>query len=365
MNRKRIATLVVSALLAASIDFVYHQISARLEAPRTPPPSVALTCVTAGLPDLAVVCKFNPWPSEIEGGFVDFGDGRPPLMLGSALTGGGDKLPSEKQVATEQDLPDNDLGSVGPFYWKYRDPGSYRVNLVVTDKDGLRARDHQSVTVALSDELQDEINVQHVDIVAFQESDKSETLEQPLEKQVAYRLSVHNLIFYERRSYSVKVRPDPNWILTRCVPFEKSSSYLESRLRGLTDSMFSEQVAEFTFDLESSPFFSGSEDGYLYGTIKCWQIQEGNIATKLEKELEPELPIDRFGIIERDLGDKGNPMVVSGNGNWQLKIKGRNTGMRPWTEDYVHGQVRIRLVDPTLIPPEIRRDKLYLRIEPK
>lgn len=375
MKLENIVLMVVSALLAGLVEMTVLMSFKGLESPPIPP-SVALTCTTAGLPDLAIVCKVTPWTSdreEIRKWSIDFGDGRQP--------GGADKLSSGNSDATEQDQPDEDLGSDRSFYWKYRDAGSYRVSVRVTDKNGMSARDIQDVTVALSEKLQDEINVQRVKIMAFKEQDESEQdeseqkgLEQSKEVPVAYRLGVHNFIFYEERAYKVEVKPDSNWRLTKCEEFERSSSRFVSyknRPNPGTPEITEEGVAIFKFNLESSPFFSGSDDGYLYGTIRCWQIHEGNIEAEIDKELESEFPIDRLGIIEVDLGGESNPISVSGRreeeqiGGWELRLDGRNTYFLPWPTEYVHDRVRITPLDIPLIPLDIRRHKLYLRVELK
>lgn len=358
MNWKRTAIkAALSALLVLLIQEVYDSFEARIESPRPPPQSVALTCVTAGLPDLAVLCKAIPSPSKIQGGYIDFGDGLPHSMIGRTLTDSSEgKISSGKQLSVEQDTAEDGSDAVIRFYRKYKEPGAYRVNLVVIGEDGSYAGANHDVMVSRSEELEDDFRVTRVKVVAISE----DAQEQPIEVPVAYRLSVHNLIYYEDRSYTVTVNPDPNWVLSRCEPFEESSSRFASRPKSPTLSL-SREIGEFKFELESSPFFSGSKDGYLYGTIRCSQVPEHTVKST---QTESEFLVDQFGIIEIDLDAASNPMVVNAEaGNWELDIDGRTRPAHHWNQDYVYRQVRISLIDIPIIPPEVRRHKLYLRIE--
>lgn len=349
----------LSALMVLLIHELYDKLEARIESVPPPPLSVVLTCVTAGLPDLAVLCKFIPSQTEVQG-YIDFGDGRTHKTIHQAALAGSAAKPSlGKQLSVEQDTAEGGWDPAVRLYWEYKEPGSYRVNLVLIGEDGSYTGAHQDVRVSRSEELEDEFRVRYMKVTAIGDDAK----EQPKEVPVAYRLSVHNLIFYEERSYTVEVNPDPNWVLNDDCEFEKSSSRFAS-IAPDPNPKISRGVARFKFDLESSPFVSGSEDGYLYGTIKCKQLPEEAV-NEVEKS---EFSVDRLGITEVDLDNDSdsNPMVVNTKaGNWELNIDGTSLEQRPWNQDYVYGRVRIRLIDIPIIPPERRRQKLYLRIEPR
>ena len=309
----------------------------------SPPPLVALSCTTAGLPDLAVVCQLSLSQSTARETLIDFGDRR------SVRFGG--------QVRDDQDAQDSDTSPPTSIYHKYSEPGPYRINVLVIGDRGTQAQAHQDVRVSYSDELDREIQLTALEVIAYGDDEKSA----PLRVPVNYRLGVHNLIYYEQKTYTVRFTPSPGWIIRNCDDdLEVTDEYFF--LGGNLN--YTQTGGTYKFELQSSPFFSGSEDGYLYATIPCTEyLEEGVKSAKIKSAL----PIKRYGVIEATLGNT-NPMVADSNheGDWKVKFsRGSNTPTdAKWSEPIKYGGVRLTLVDPPLIPADVRRNRVYLRIEP-
>lgn len=320
------------------------QVSQLLQPPPVPPVAV-LSCTTAGLPDLAVVCSVGPSQSTIATTTINFGDGRS-VDLG-------------RQVYDAQESQDAQRHqSFTSVYQKYRDPGLYRINLVVKGDDGIMARDHQDVRVFYSDELEREIRLTDLEVTAYGDDERSV----PLNVPVNARLGIHNLIFYEQRRYTVPFAPSPGWIIRDCDDdLEVTDKYFF--LGGKLTHAKTEGTYRFT--LQSSPFFSGSEDGYLYANISCLEYPREVVKSA---KLESDLSIKRYGIIEATLGSS-NPMVAYTSheqpGDWQVKFSGvKAPTTARWSDPIKYRGFRLTLVDLPLVPADTRRNRVYLRIEP-
>lgn len=306
------------------------------------PPLVALSCTTSGLPDLAVVCQLRLSQSTALGTRIDFGDGR------SVDLGG--------QVRDDQDAQDSDTSPPTSIYHKYSEPGPYRINVLVRGDRGTQAQAHQDVRVSYSDELDREIQLTALEVIAYGNDERSA----PLKVPVNYRLGVHNLIFYEQKTYTVRFTPSPGWVIRKCDDLEVTDKYffLWGNLK------YTQTEGTYRFELQSSPFFSGSEDGYLYANIPCIEYPEEVVK---RAEIESVLPIKRYGVIEATLGNT-NPMVAysTHEGDWKAKFsRGSNTPTDArWSEPIKYRGVRLTLIDPPLIPADVRRNRVYLRIEP-
>ena len=307
------------------------------------PPLVVLSCTTSGLPDLAVVCQLRLSQSTTRRRVIYFGDGE------SVDLGG--------QARDDQDAQDSDTSPPTSIYHKYREPGPYRISVLVTGDHGIPVEDHQDVTVSYSDELEREIRLTDLEVIAYGDEKRSA----PLKVPVNYRLGVHNLIFYEQKTYTVRFTPSPGWVIRECDDaLEVTDEYFF--LWGNLN--YTQTGGTYKFELQSSPFFSGSEDGYLYANISCIEYPEEVVK---RAGIESALPIKRYGIIEAALGNT-NPMVAytSHEGDWKVKFsRGSNTPTdAKWSEPIKYGGVRLTLVDPPLIPADVRRNRVYLRIEP-
>ena len=322
-----------------------------LQPPPVPPVAV-LSCTTSGLPDLAVVCYVGPSQSTIVATTINFGDGR--------------SVPLRRQVYDDQE----DQGaqrhqSVTSVYQKYREPGLYRINLVVTDDDGIMAEDHQDVRVSYSDELEREIRLIDLEVTAYGDDERSV----PLNVPVNARLGIHNLIFYEQRRYTVPFAPSPGWVIRDCdkdLQVTDKYFFLGGNLE------YTETEGTYIFSLQSSPFFSGSEDGYLYANISCREYPEEVVKSAT---IKAEQSIRRYGIIEVALGNS-NPMVGTSHeaddmtsdeqlGDWKVKFSGDKAPITAkWSEPIKYRGFRLTLVDLSPVPAHVRRNRAYVRIEP-
>lgn len=326
------------------------QVSQLLQPPPVPPPVAVLSCTTSGLPDLAVACSVGPSQSTTATTTINFGDGRS-VDLG-------------RQVYDAQEGQDAQRHqSFTSVYQKYRDPGLYRINLVVTGDDGFMAKDHQDVRVSYSDKLECAIRLTDLDVTAYGDDERSV----PLNVPVNARLGIHNLIFYEQRRFTVPFAPSAEWIIRDCdddLEVTDKHFFLGGKLT------HTKTEGAYVFTLQSSPFFSGSEDGYLYANISCVEYPQEVVKSA---KLESELSITRYGVIEARLGNS-NPMVAYTSqkeedpGDWKVKFSGHKAHFSAsWSEPIKYRGFRLTLVDPVdlpLIPASKRRNRVYLRIEP-
>lgn len=319
------------------------------------PPSAVLTCITAGLPDLAIVCDIQASPASTHGWYINFGDGGPAIRSKRS-----DTTPSDPDVS-EQD-------STSPeperLHHAYEEPGSYRVNLVVIGKGG-QANVWQDLTVSHSNKLERRITASNLVITAFEEiGTEGQESRLPHETLFSRRLSRHNFIGDARQSYSIPFEPDTGWLF-RETDCEFESLDEQFAYNGKFNFDKGSRKGYFRFDLESSSFFRGSEDGWLYGKIKCDQYRDAAVETVSLMGILDHL--DRYGIHEVNLGESNNPIPASpislDRVDWKVELDGRRYSKKG-TESILHRGFRIRLEDVPFIPLEIRLNKAYLRVEP-
>ena len=351
VNRRAILTLI-SAMVASGINWWTNFSS-------SPPPLAVLTCMTAGLPDLTVVCDAQGF--DFNNGRVNFGDGRPEMKFQGA------KASDETAKASDETAK---AVSSKRFFWRYRNPGQYRVNLVVTGKAGSGSA-WQEVEVSRSDRLKKSIDVKKL---AIKGRISSDIVKAKKEFDVARKLSAHRIFGDSWKSYSIVFQADPEWVfdVDGCT-FRKTSSrfadyeYLKSTSPEKKDHVIvladeDEDRVTFEFELESSSFFRGSEDGWLYGTLECTQI--ASMSGTIESESEKPFSIERYGIHEVNLkrNEAENPVLFKEDAEveWQMSESRKKLG------DIVRiGEDNISLVDIPIIPREERRFNAYLKIEPQ
>lgn len=320
------AVAVAVSLVALCFAIVNHF--------RPPTPTGVLECMTAGLPDLTVVCSVEGF--NFSNGTVDFGDRRPKKEF--------------QNVEASEDP--NDAVS---FFWRYREPGSYRVNMVVKGESG-SDNVAQTVEVSRSDKLKNSISVEKLSITGRL---VSEIVRKKKVFSVSRRLS--RGFFRESRSrYRIRFEPETGWsFAVDGCKFQRINSQFYEYQRISTQ----KDRGIFEFVLENSSIFSGFEDGWLYGTIECEQISTSEGGT-IESESAEKFSIDRYGIHEVALnGEKAeNPVLFGENADveWQMLGNRKNLG------DVVRlKEIDVSLVDIPIIPLEERRYKAYLKIEPR
>ena len=304
-----------------------------------PPPTGILECMTTGLPDLTVVCSVEGF--NFSNGTVDFGDGRPKKEFQNA----------------EMSEESNDAVS---FFWRYREPGSYRVNLVVTGESG-SDNASQDVEVLHSKKLRESINVEELSITG---RIVSEIVRKKKVFSVSRRLS--RGFFRESRSrYRIRFEPEAGWsfAIDGCR-FQRIDSQFYEYQRISTQ----KDRGIFEFVLENSSIFSGFEDGWLYGTIECEQVSTNEGGT-IESESTEKIAIDRYGIHEVALNSEkaDNPVLFGKDAEVEwLVVVGGDEHRRKHPDGVVRlKEINVSLVDIPIIPLEERRFMAYLKIEPR
>ena len=329
--------LMSTAALAASLVALYFAIVNHF---RPPPPTGILECMTTGLPDLTVVCSVEGF--NFSNGTVDFGDGRPK---------------KEFQNAETSEEP-NDAVS---FFWRYREPGSYRVNLVVTGESG-SDNANQGVEVSRSDKLKNSISFEKLSITG---RIVSEIVRKKKVFSVSRRLS--RGFFRESRSrYRIRFEPETGWsfAIDGCK-FQRIDSQFYEYQRISTQ----KDRGIFEFVLENSSIFRGFEDGWLYGTIECEQVSTNEGGT-IESESTEKIAIDRYGIHEVALNSEkaDNPVLFGKDAEveWALVVVGGDEHRRKHPDGVVRlKEINVSLVDIPIIHLEERRFMAYLKIEPR
>lgn len=348
---KGVATLLILALTGIGVWLMWE--------PRLP--TALLKCVSAGLPDLSVVCR-NDSAELGTAAYIDFGDGS-----------GWRKFPTGDGGDNEADASKE--GGQG-FFFRYDAPGTYEIKLRVCweydDRTTLcpspprSDQDDTKLKVAHSKNLPKPLKPETLEITSY----SGEPRLVPMRKSFFRRLSEHRIIGDSSRKYSIPISSEEGWHFSGNCKFTNVDSQFARYGRAVFGPETPTQ-ATFRFRLESSSFFRGFEDGWLSGYIECEQLPNTSVERHISKDLN-EMTIERYGVFEIDLSEEENPIYTNKDIRWNIKFvdsesnrNRQNPGAIESSSAVELSELKLSLTNIEYIPLEIRKNKAYIMVEEK
>lgn len=339
-----------------------------------PPPFAHLVCATDGLPDLEVVCSTSKSRNFRTGTLFFSYDDR--IDIDTIVTGPPPRNWFKRFWDRISGQDSSDLGTIVAaskviHRKRYKEPGDYQIDLILSSSTGESDSARATITVQESPKLNRELVLTELLLEKANDDIPIHSFEYRI-NQAQYE----NRFFVDTtRKYTRIIQANEGWKLIECA-FDKGlrsrrASYERSSMSRFE---FSDDRSEarFSFWLTSKKWLFDGRDAWLQGVVTCHQAPTDQTTEETDQTAEEqvgrkeELRIERTGVIEVDVGSESTTFEKDSIRNWSFKQGGKqyNVAFERASEPVrlSSQNVELSIVDPPMLEPADLRSKVWLKV---